>query len=59
MGSAHAARTLEEYGVPYHFENTVPCVQRADGGGICPMEQLSLGKTPAEFYAALMKLRER
>ncbi len=57
VGSAHAARTFREHGVDYHFESTVPAVQRADGGGICPMEKLSLGQTPAQFYTALRELR--
>lgn len=57
VGSQHAARTLAAHGVEYEFGVTVPSIQRADGGGICPMEQLSLGKTPAEFYAELRGLR--
>jgi hypothetical protein len=55
VGSRYAARTLEDHGVDYHFGVTVPSIQRADGAGICPMEQLSLGKTPAEFYAAVRR----
>jgi hypothetical protein len=55
VGSAHAASTLAAHGVDYEFGVTVPSIQRADGGGICPMEQLSLGKTPEEFYAAIRR----
>ena len=57
VGSVHAARTLAAHGVEYGFGVTVPSIQQADGGGICPMEQLSLGKTPAEFYAAVRRQR--
>ena len=53
VGSAHAARTLAAHGLDYEFGVTVPSIQRADGAGTCPMEQLSLGKTPAELYAVL------
>jgi hypothetical protein len=55
VGSEYAARTLTARGVDYEFGTTVPSIQRADGGGICPMEQLSLGKTPEEFYAAVRR----
>lgn len=56
VGSQHAARTLAAHGVNHSFGVTVPSIQRADGGGICPMEQLSLGKTPPEFYTAVRSL---
>ncbi len=55
VGSAHAARTLAAHGVTYEFGVTVPSIQRADGTAICPMERLSLGKTPAKFYAAVSR----
>jgi hypothetical protein len=31
----------------------VPYIQRADGQGMCPMEKLSLGKAPEDFYRIL------
>jgi Domain of unknown function (DUF1893) len=56
LGSELAVKTLEERGVKYHFEKTVPYIIRDDGKGMCPMEELSLGKTPGEFYK-VMKAR--
>jgi hypothetical protein len=54
LGSELAAKTLEHYGVTYHFTRTVACIQRADGEAMCPMEQLSLGKKPEEFYRIML-----
>jgi hypothetical protein len=34
----------------------VPCIRRADGNGVCPMEELPPGKEPDEFYR-IMKAR--
>ena len=58
LGSKLAIDTLEEYGIKYHFSETAPYIVMQDGKGMCPMEELSLGKTPAEFHEALKKLRE-
>jgi len=52
VGSRHAARTLTDHGLDYRFDVIVSEVRRADGGA-CPMEALSLGRTPDEFYALL------
>ena len=54
LGSQLAARTLERHGIEYHFTLTVPYIQKPDLT-MCPMEQLSLNKEPAEFYALLKK----
>jgi hypothetical protein len=56
LGSELAVKTLEERGVKYHFDKTVPYIMRDDGKGMCPMEELSIGKTPAGFYE-VMKAR--
>lgn len=53
LGSALAIKTLEKYGIKYHLDDIVPCIMRDDGQDMCPMEQLSLGKAPAEFYKVL------
>ena len=50
LGSELAVRTLERYGIEYHLSEIVPYIQRPDGKGICPMEQLSINKEPEEFY---------
>jgi hypothetical protein len=56
LGSDIAVKTLDRYGIKYHLDRTVPCIMRDDGQGMCPMEQLSTGKEPGEFYR-LMKDR--
>jgi hypothetical protein len=56
LGSELAVKTLEQYGIKYHLTKIVPFIIRDDGKGMCPMEQLSIGKSPEEFYA-IMKAR--
>lgn len=56
LGSEIAAQTLQEYGITYHFTRTVPTIQRADGEDMCPMEKLSLGKGPEEFYQTMVDI---
>ena len=53
LGSELAVRTLEGSGIGYHLDKIVPCIQREDGG-MCPMEELSLGKEAEEFYAEML-----
>ena len=53
IGSRPAADVLQEYKVVFHFENVCPSILDKERIGLCPMEQLSLGKTPEEFYAVL------
>jgi len=50
LGSDLAINTLEKYNIEYHLSEIVPYIQRDDGKGMCPMEKLSLGKGPEEFY---------
>jgi hypothetical protein len=54
MGSRIAVKTLGNYSVKCYFDEVVPYIQRKDGNGMCPMEELSLGKKPGEFYQALL-----
>jgi hypothetical protein len=56
LGSEFAMKTLDRYGVRYHLTRTVTYIMRDDGKGLCPMEQLSIGKEPEEFYE-IMKAR--
>ena len=56
LGSELAIKTLDRYGVKYRLAKVVPFIMRDDGQGLCPMEQLSIDKSPEEFYA-LMKAR--
>jgi len=53
LGSELAVNTLGKYGIACSFTRLVPCIQRPDGEDMCPMEKLSLGKSPQEFYEAL------
>jgi hypothetical protein len=53
LGSELAIKTLKNYGISYQLAAAVPFILRADGVRMCPMEELSIGKTPDEFYAAL------
>jgi len=59
LGSELAAQTLEKYGIAYHFTRIVPAIQRIDGEDMCPMEKLSLGKEPEEFYRTMVDIINR
>jgi hypothetical protein len=50
LGSEFAIETLKKNNIRYHLDEVVSCILRDDGQGMCPMEQLSLGKEPEEFY---------
>ncbi len=49
LGSQLAVEVLGKRGIKYHLTRTVPCIQKPDGN-MCPMELLSIGKEPEEFY---------
>ena len=53
LGSRNAINTLDEAGIKYHFNETVDCIMNDAGTDMCPLERLSLGKNPDEFYRAL------
>ena len=55
LGSELALQTLKKYRIAHHFTRTVPNIQRADGEGMCPMEKLSIGKEPEEFYQIMLE----
>ena len=50
LGSELAIETLENSGIAYNLSEVVPYIMRPDGKGMCPMEKLSIDKTPDEFY---------
>jgi len=56
LGSELALQTLEEYDIKYHFTRTVPTIQKADGESMCPMEKLSIGKEPEQFYREMVEI---
>lgn len=53
IGSRLAADTLEKYDIQYHITEMVPYIQGAGGQDMCPMERLSIGKSPEQFYEAV------
>ena len=53
LGSELAARTLERYGIRFHFTSTVPRILDRYGNDMCPMEKLSLGMGPRKFLKRL------
>lgn len=56
LGSELAITTLKRHSIKYNLDKVVPFIQRADGNGMCPMEKLSLGKEPEEFYEAVTRV---
>jgi len=56
LGSELAIKTLDRYGIKYRLTKIVPFIMREDGRALCPLEQLSIGKSPEEFYE-IMKTR--
>ena len=50
LGSQLAIEVFDEYGIKHHLTQIVPCIQKPDQTGMCPMEVLALGKEPEEFY---------
>ncbi len=59
MGSQLAVETLDKHGVKHHLTEIVPYIERADGAGMCPMEKLSLGKGPEDFYQEMKNIINR
>jgi len=53
LGSRFAIATLEKYDIRYRLDQVVSYIQQAHGEGMCPMERLSMGKGPEEFYALI------
>jgi hypothetical protein len=53
LGSQLAIKTLLKYGIKYHFLQVVTFIQNESKQEMCPMERLSIGKGPEEFYNLL------
>jgi hypothetical protein len=53
LGSENAIKTLKSARIGYHFNEIVDCIMNDSGQDMCPMERLSLGKNPDEFFRAL------
>ncbi|MFH1381488.1 MAG: DUF1893 domain-containing protein [Chloroflexota bacterium] len=56
LGSQLAIKTLDKHSIKYHLTNIVPYIQRDDGQGMCPMEQLSIDKEPEEFFVLVKNM---
>ena len=56
LGSRLAIKTLEKYGIIYTFTETVDYIQQENRVDMCPMEKLSLDKTPEEFHRVMKDL---
>lgn len=56
LGSELAIRTLDKFHLKYHLNEIVRYIQKPGGQDMCPMERLSLDKSPEEFYEAVKKI---
>ncbi len=56
LASELAVKTLRRFGIDYHFTEIVPYIRGQGQEDMCPMEKLSLGKSPEEFYQACLTL---
>jgi hypothetical protein len=59
LGSELGIKTLKAHKIKYHLDKVVPCIMRDDGTDMCPMEKLSIDKTPDEFHAEMKKRIEK
>ena len=50
LGSEVAIKTLNKYRIAHRITKVVPFIQKPNMTEICPMERLSIGKEPEEFY---------
>jgi len=56
LGSELAVKTLEKYSVKCYLLKVIPYILQPGKDEICPMEKLSIGKTPEEFHQALKNM---
>jgi hypothetical protein len=59
LGSEMGIQALNAFGIKYHFNEIVPCIQDDSRQNMCPMEKMSLGKTSEEFYQQLSNPNKR
>lgn len=50
LGSQIAEESMKKYGIPYLFTSVVPYIAQPGTTTMCPMEMLSIGKSPDEFF---------
>jgi len=51
-----ATKALDKYGIRYHLTEIVPYIQKSNREEMCPMEALSIGKEPEDFYQLIKNL---
>ena len=59
LGSKLAIETLDKYAIKHYIEQVVPYIQQDHREEMCPMERLSIGKNPEEFYLVISSLAKR
>jgi hypothetical protein len=59
LGSDLAIKTLEKYNIKYLITTVVPYIQKPIMEDMCPMEKLSIGKDPEEYYQAMKAMVQR
>ena len=55
VGSKLAKKALKKAKIKFHFQETIPNILNKTNDGVCPIEQLSMGKTPKGFYILMKK----
>lgn len=55
LGSELAAKALKKNKIKFYFQETIPNILNQDKTDLCPMEKLSIDKTPEEFYDCLLR----
>jgi len=55
LGSQLAVDTLDKYSVRYHLNQIVPYIQKPNSEEMCPMEALSMDRSPDEFYEIMRR----
>jgi len=53
LGSQLAIKTLDRHNIEYHLSEIAPYIQNRSREDMCPMEKLSLNRSPEEFYEAV------
>ena len=56
LGSKPGIKTLEQFGIKYHIVEVVEHILQDNGIDMCPMEKLSTGKNPEQFFTAVGKI---
>ena len=56
LGSRLGLKTLDQYGIKHHLTELVNHILQDNGIDMCPMEKLSLGKNPEQFFQAVSNI---